>query len=489
MHESLKTVDSDHQPLVCLPDKFNWEIYLAMNKDLGGVFGFSNREAAEQHYLEHGCRELRPYCFYEVYDFSALPDDFDWKQYQQLNPDLCGPLGDGNRLMFMAHYLKYGREEARYYKYPFDVVQPEHGVFPCGVNVVGLINGTLGLGNSCREFIRHIKTHNIPHVLNEIRADIAKESHFETHAYSLYDTNFICCNPDIPFQTLLGQEYFKGKRNIALWFWELDAVPKPWIGTAAIFDEIWVQSTFCKSILSKALPGKPIRFIPPNIHIPELQDPAASKNFFGLDPHTFMFFFMFDANSDIHRKNPEGLIKAFKLAFPTRKDAGLLIKVNHMKPEAKKWIQEEVGGDSRIKILFEPLSTADRDRLYAACDAYVSLHRSEGLGLTLLEAILMEKPLISTAHPGSMDFCDPDLVDLIPASPIQIHPDSSYRKNFVFEEDTELYWLDPDLHCAAEKMREVFGQPQRKTERVQRLKARIIERWGTLYTDSNFFER
>ena len=52
--------------------------------------------------------------------------------------------------------------------------------------------------------------------------------------------------------------------------------------------------------------------------------------------------------------------------------------------------------------------TRRRTRCSVLCDCYVSLHRSEGLGLTMAEAMALGKPVIATGYSGNLHFMTPE---------------------------------------------------------------------------------
>ena len=83
------------------------------------------------------------------------------------------------------------------------------------------------------------------------------------------------------------------------------------------------------------------------------------------------------------------------------------------------------------------------------CDCYISLHRSEGLGLTLAEAMLLGKPVIDTAYSGNMDFMTDETSLLVPWKYTDVGDDAeSYP--------AEARWAEPDLSVASSMMRKLF---------------------------------
>jgi len=128
---------------------------------------------------------------------------------------------------------------------------------------------------------------------------------------------------------------------------------------------------------------------------------------FGLPARKFLFLYLFDANSWWSRKNPAAILKAFQRAFPdSDQDVGLVFKVSHSGPQDRRYreFMARCASDQRVHVLSGVLERPDVLGLMDVCDAYVSLHRSEGFGRTLAEALLLGKPVVGTDFSGNTDF-------------------------------------------------------------------------------------
>ena len=86
--------------------------------------------------------------------------------------------------------------------------------------------------------------------------------------------------------------------------------------------------------------------------------------------------------------------------------------------------------------------------LLSECQTYISLHRSEGYGLTLAEAMSLGKPVIATAYSGNMDFMNERNSILVPYEMVTVGNDA-----FPYPEDS--HWAQPDIDFAANAMREL----------------------------------
>lgn len=190
--------------------------------------------------------------------------------------------------------------------------------------------------------------------------------------------------------------------NIGYFFWELENLPKSWIKLSHWVDEIWVESDFMFHSFKKLSPRI--------FKIPFALDVVANKkldrHYFKLPHKKFIFLFTFDFWSFYQRKNPEAVVRAFKKGFGHRDDVYLLIKTSHGKscPDEISQLRSAIGLFSNIELRDVFLTKEEVFSLIEQCDAYVSLHRSEGLGLGMAEAMSLGKPVIATHFSGNLEF-------------------------------------------------------------------------------------
>ena len=140
----------------------------------------------------------------------------------------------------------------------------------------------------------------------------------------------------------------------------------------------------------------------------------ADRARFGLPEDVLLLGFFFDINSITERKNPAGLIDAFRTAFGARRDVGLVLKVNSAERDvpACAHLRQRAQG-CNVFFIEQTLDTAGALDLMASLDAYVSLHRAEGYGLTMAEAMYLRKPVVATGYSGNIDFMDADTALLV----------------------------------------------------------------------------
>ncbi len=331
-----------------------------------------------------------------------------------------------------------------------------------GVNISGYINKQFGLGEGVRSNIRAIQTTNIPYVLNDFNIEISKyiydEKFAEISVSNPYDINLIQINIDRLEQVIVNTDknYFQDKYNIAFWAWELEEFPEESKKFFNLFNEIWVPSNFCAEAISKVSPVPVVKFM----HSIEIETPILTRKDLYLPEDKFIFYGMFDYYSSIHRKNPLGTIEAYEKAFgKNHTETILLLKsgISTEFPEEKELILQRIA-DNKSIILIEELM--DRNKLYSymnACDAFVSLHRSEGFGLTMAEAMYFGKPVIATAYSANTEFMNINNSFLVQYKMVDTGDDYYFASGKGF-------WADPDTSYAAELMKFIFENPEKANE-------------------------
>ena len=332
--------------------------------------------------------------------------------------------------------------------------------FEAGVNLIGYAHAEMGIGESCRLAANAIQAIEIPFgiinvsVGNPARMNDFSWMHKEIDT-ALYRTNIFHINAEqMPFVHMhLGEDFSAGHYNIGFWHWELPDFPDEWHDSFKLIHEIWVPSTFVLDSISRKSPVPVVR-IP---HAVEVKFPQEIKrDFFNLPQNPFLFLSMYDTHSVQQRKNPQAVIEAFKLAFNKEDTSvGLVLKVINGKsnPLEIDILKEIIQDNKNIYLLEELLSRQQVNALINSTDCFVSLHRSEGFGLGLAEAMYLGKSVIGTNWSGNTDFMNNMNSCAVDYKLIQVGADYGPYKAYQI-------WADPDVEQAAYFMRKLVDDPK-----------------------------
>jgi len=328
-----------------------------------------------------------------------------------------------------------------------------------GINLVGWFTGELGVGESVRCAAKALTAVDLPHALIPCRLPCLAAQGDLSFINKLQEDNPYPINIfhiDAPQSADIdhhhGPAFREGRYNIAYWAWELPEFPDGWVRYFEHFDEIWTPSRFTTEAVGRKSP-LPVLTMP---HAIDFTLPApGARTRMNLPEDRFLFLMMYDLNSYQERKNPRAVIDAFARAFPNGNDkVGLVIKVHSLSGNETAFaeLQEAVGSLNGVHLLSHTLPRSEVYDLIAACDCFVSLHRSEGFGLGVAEAMFQEKPVISTNWSATAEFVNPGNGCPVDFRLIQLERTiGPYGKGQI--------WADPDVGQAADWMRRVAADP------------------------------
>lgn len=324
-----------------------------------------------------------------------------------------------------------------------------------GINLVGYARAEMGVGESCRAAARSMDAVHVPFgILNFRGTSSARMGDLSWSSKEIsrpdYSINIFHINAEEmkDIYTYFGPSLFEGRYNIGFWHWELPDFPDEWVDNFRFLHEIWVPSTFVYDSISIKSPI-PVVKIPHSINVKIEEN--RSREYYGLPNDRFLFLSMYDIKSFQERKNPKAAIEAFKLSFDSSDSrVGLVLKVNNPGGETSdlEEIRELCKDYPNIYLLDKTISRNDINALIANTDSFISLHRSEGFGLVMAEAMYLGKPVIGTNWSSNTDFMNCSNSCLVNFELVHIDKDygpyKSYQK-----------WAEPDLNHASYYMKKL----------------------------------
>lgn len=337
--------------------------------------------------------------------------------------------------------------------------QPASATTPRGVNLIGYLRAESGLGAVARGMASALECAGIP--FNVINLESGNYSRHTDHSWSHkevrssdFDITVVCVNPDqsLHLRTHVPPHVLSERYVIGYWFWELPELPDEWLADFAFTDEVWAGSKFIGEAVSRKA-SVPVVPIPPVVRLSE--GTTLSRKELGLPDGRFLFLAMFDTRSVLQRKNPMGVLRAFKTAFADETSrVSLVMNFNNhdVNDPLFQELRKEIGSDDRVVVLE---GAKDRDHvtsLINACDCFVSLHRSEGFGLGPAEAMSLGKPAIITNWSGNTDYMTADNCLPVDYELVQLGRDYGPYK-------AHQHWAEPNLEQAAHWMKKIAHDP------------------------------
>ncbi len=332
-----------------------------------------------------------------------------------------------------------------------------------GLTVTGFISAESGLGEAARGILRSLDAARIPYNVRNVDFGPARRM-VGAHPSSekLLGSHLLVINPDwiLPALREIDREEWKGQYKIGQWSWELEKVPSYFRPLSALFDELWAPSEFAASTL-RTISTVPVYCIPHCISCSP--DARFDRTYFHLPTNRFLFLFVFDWMSGFERKNPLAVIRAFTSAFPEPSSASLILKcinADEMSAEFQDFLREAALHPD-IHIMNGYMPREEVDGLLNCCDCYVSLHRAEGFGMTVAEAMMLGKPVIATDYSATAEFLKAEN-----GFPIGFQLQKVQQSVGPYQKGNR--WAEPDTKAAAQVMRALVESPVLGQEKGQK---------------------
>src|SRR5688572_18475637 len=276
---------------------------------------------------------------------------------------------------------------------------------PLGVNLSGYLDTESGMGEAARASIRSIEAAGLPVALNNVASRLRAQD--RAHAGSFvtenpHPFNLVHLNADNMgwFAASRGRRYFHNRYTIGFWFWELSAFREEWLPFFGYVDEVWAATEFVRASI-QASTSLPVVRMPLPVVLPPA--PPLGRSHFGVPGKGALFLYAFDVSSQTERKFPLGAVRAFRRAAFSREQAVLVLKFTNAEYDraAVRRLHEETEG-LNVVMLDGYMDRGELTALLGAADCYLSPHRAEGFGLTLLEAMSLGKAVVATNYSGNV---------------------------------------------------------------------------------------
>ncbi len=353
----------------------------------------------------------------------------------------------------------------------------EPGRYPAGINLYGLFRSEIGLSQGVKLYARALEEGNIPHTL--LNLDFMPELPQNDTSYddrltleNKYAINVVHINP-LEWRDACGafpQKQFDRHYNIAVILWELEELPDEWLDVFNYIDEVWTPSRFIAGAVEKAT-EKPVTVIPYGMEVP--YDETLTRADFGLNEEDFLVLMMFDSNSYASRKNPGAAIDAFREAYGDNPErVKLVIKINNPRTEDVAFVEEHIGGKAGYLLITERMEKKKLNSLIRLCDVFISMHRAEGFGLVMAEAMALGTPAVATGWSANTEFMPADAACPVDYKLIPV------AGGYQFD-NGRMQWADPDVHDAAGYLKRLREDPGYYREKAEAGKHFIEENLST----------
>lgn len=336
-----------------------------------------------------------------------------------------------------------------------------------GLNMIAHFRYPSGLRISAEAIVEGLREVGVGVSLRDVHTGRKDDpGHEDFVDFETYDVTIVHAQPEPFFDNVFESADLSEREprsyRIAYWYWEFDTIPDSWREQASRVDEVWTATEFVAKGLREKL-SIPVRTLFPGVRLAPFE--TRERAHFGLPENEILYLFTFHMMSIMERKNPLGLIRAFKRAFRPDEPARLVLKTSFGDnyPKELEKLRKAAEG-FRITIIDEVYSPNDVLALMEVCDVYVSLHRSEGLGLTMAEAMLMGKPVVATGYSGNTEFMNEENSLLVGYKLVKLgEPIPPYDANYE--------WAEPSEEEAALFLRRLYDEPDFARELGRKAKA------------------
>lgn len=334
------------------------------------------------------------------------------------------------------------------------------------VELAGYLSAAVGVGEAARRYLAALASVGVPTQTRDVALPGRDTVGYESVPRPAGEpgVNLLCLNPEqmVPYLDSPEGPPVTGRSSIGIWSWEVDVLPEGWREASRRVAEVWTYSRFAAERIAAGIEAPVFALAPP---VSSPVKPAATSVKL---PQGFRVLVMFDYLSTLERKNPLGAIEAFRKAFAPGEGAVLIVKsINgRHRPDRHAELVAATDGREDIALLDGTMSGSERDALLAACDCLISLHRSEGHGMPLAEAMALGKPVLATGYGGSTEFMNDENSYLVKWRSVRVGDGVEHYP-------PAATWAEPDIEHAAQLLRSLREFPEAAARRGARARADV----------------
>ena len=327
-----------------------------------------------------------------------------------------------------------------------------------GVNLIGYATSPTGLGEDLRSFAAMLDYLNIAYSVIDVPTESQGRVKYPWQQLTTenFSTSFFFMSPMECLRLKEAQPklFSEPKIKVGYFLWELPDFPDQYINALNLVDHIWCPTKFVQEAFFKK-----VKKLTLTIPLPVLNVKRKGRDFrreLDIPKDAFVVLYMFDVRSTLARKNPKATIDAFFEFAKNLPHAHLILKINRW-TQVDRTLFDWIPMSQQLRILNENMDDNELADLYEASDVYLSLHRSEGFGRTLVEAMQHGLEVVSTNYSGPQDYLTNENARLVAWEETAANPgDYPYTLGS--------RWAEPSIKSAVIKLNEAYTQhtPQRK---------------------------
>jgi glycosyltransferase involved in cell wall biosynthesis len=348
------------------------------------------------------------------------------------------------------------------------------------VAVVGFFKSRIGLGRSADLLARELEAQGSSVQRIDLTAAIGLPENIdrsdccglEILADDSITDLVVHMNPPELYRAMrmLDPAWLDSRAVVGCFMWELHRAPSWWAPAIDSLDEVWVSSRFVKEALVDVVPDAASRVCIVRYGVDRsawrpasTEERAAARRLLDLPTTEFVIMTSFAMSSSLARKNPIGAMESFRAAFVAGEPARLIVRCvdHHVYADGVAALRDAAATDPRIRLVLEETKNTAVMPYYQAADALITLHRGEGFGLYVAEALAMNIPVVATAWSLNDDFLAHPMLYAVGASQIPI-VDPQHMYDIV----PGTTWAEPSVDDAAKALRSLYEDRARSRAAV-----------------------